>query len=198
MKKKYTIAAVCLVIVIGILGFVVEMKGESTTKPETRINTNVANNKPSPSSKPVDLNKYASYENTNGDILYYPKSWTENKSEMSNHKGTIFLLQPENPSSQTNPHITVEVVDANLSSIGDLTSEFGIFGYKKTKEIIGGNTATKYQRPIPTPQGTLHSTAYIYEKSGTIYLFKLGYKQDIVDQQLEDEFTQIATNFSAH
>ncbi|MGH7203638.1 MAG: hypothetical protein ACREHC_04310 [Candidatus Levyibacteriota bacterium] len=197
MRKKYVIAAVCLVFVIGILGFMVEMKAEST-KPEARINANTVNNKPFPSSKNVDLNTYTSYEDTNGDTLYYPKTWTENKSEMSNKKGTIFLLQPGNPSPQTNPHITVEVVDANLSSIGDLTSEFGIFGYKKTKQIISGNTATKYQRPLPTPQGTLHSTAYIYEKNGTIYLFKLGYKQDAIDQQLEDEFTQIATNFSAH
>lgn len=199
MKKKYVIPAVFVILLIAIVAVLATIKETNSQNTASTIKVKKENTGAPvvQTAKKVDVSNLSSYDDPKY-TLYYPKTWVQSKSEMTDKTGTVYLLQPQDSSLPSHPHMTVEVVDAKLKSIADMSPEFAVFGYKKTTETLNGTTATKYQRTIPSSEGTLHSTAYLYQKNGTIYLFKLGYKQDAVDSELENEFAQVAGAFSIH
>lgn len=129
--------------------------------------------------------------------FYYPKGWTTIESAMQNVNGTAFLLQPPNPDPSKTPHVYVEIAPANTNSIRDMTDAFHVFKYTETNTVVDGVNAQKYFEIVPSSEGVLHSIAYVFIVKGNIYLIKLGYKQQEVDSQLESQFTQIVTTFSA-
>jgi len=117
---------------------------------------------------------------------------------MQNVKGTAFFLAPLNSGPPKTPHVYVEVAPANPTSIKDMTDTYSIFKYTKTDAVVDGVSAQKYTTIVPSSEGVLHSIAYVFVAKGNIYLIQLGYKQQATDTQLENEFSQIVTTFSAH
>jgi hypothetical protein len=130
--------------------------------------------------------------------FYYPTGWSMNKSMMANIPGgTELFLQPPNPFPPKTPNVTIEVASDNPTNMSDMTDAFRVFKYAKSAALVDGVTAQKYTTTVDASEGVLHSTAYVFEVKGKIYLIALGYKQQSVDLQLESEFNQIITSFKA-
>ena len=125
----------------------------------------------------------------------YPKEWTIRKMAMSNIQGTELFLQPPNAAEPKTPHVIIEVAAANPTSLSDMTDPFTIFHYTKTDAVVSGMHVQKYTNVVHAAEGVLHSTAYVFEAKGNIYLIELGYKQQQSDPQLENDFLQILTSF---
>lgn len=173
-KRLMTIIVVCIVLVIIPLG--IWLLG---------FNTMTQND------------NFSSYQ-TKAYTFYYPKNWTVTKSAMTNINGTAYFLQPSVTNIQKSTHVFVEVAPANPSSINDMTNAFTTFKYTEADTTVNGIKAQKYTNVVPSSEGVLHSIAYVFISKNNIYLIKLGYKQNITDSQLEDEFTQIVNTVAVN
>lgn len=128
--------------------------------------------------------------------VMYPTGWTQNESELSNNNGTNLILQPPGTNSGNYSTITVEVLNSQNASINTLTRIFTMLHYTQTYTTIAGITAMEFTGVIPTQNGDLHSTAYIFEKNNKIYSVKLEYIQTDVNEQLEIQFNQLLGSLS--
>ncbi|HSX09073.1 MAG TPA: PsbP-related protein [Candidatus Saccharimonadales bacterium] len=125
----------------------------------------------------------------------YPTGWSIRKSEISNIPGgTELFIQPPNAIPPKTPNVTIEVATDNPTNVSHMTDAFRIFNYEKEETIIGGVNAWKYTKVVSASEGVLHSTAYVFESKGKVYLIALGYKQQAPDPQLESEFNHIVNS----
>lgn len=207
MKKKQILLLAAVVLVIGIPAVIMMQRSvaepvETTITPKggqanptgamTNGKTTTTNSTPIPQPTKVFLT-YKDPQFT----LSYPQDWTYTKNPLSSGAGTAFLLQPPNASRLTRPHILVKVIDTTISSVEKSTAEFRIFKYRKTMETLSGVVVTKYQQELSSPDGSMQSTGYVFQKGTKLYVFRLGYIEPARNAQLESEVTQMVAQYIA-
>jgi|SRR5579872_1549947 len=121
----------------------------------------------------------------------YPQSWTIKKTDRSDTSGKEFFLLPPDAAPPESPNIIIDVAPATQTAVSKLTDPFTIFNYTKADVTVDGLSAEKYTTIVHASEGVLHSTAYVFQAKGNIYLIVLEYKQDTPDTELENEFGQI-------
>jgi hypothetical protein len=125
----------------------------------------------------------------------YPKSWTLKKTDRDDTGGAEFFLQPPDAAPPETPFVVIDVAPATETAISKLTDSFTIFKYAKTTSTVNGFSAQKFTNVVHASEGVFHSTAYVFQAKGNIYLISLGYKQETPDTELEGEFGQIVATF---
>ena len=140
---------------------------------------------------------YASYQEDSY-TFYYPKNWTIRKQDRSDINGVEFFLQPPDAAPPETPHVTIDVAPKTQAAIDRLTAPFIIFQYTKNSSVVNGIPTQKYTNIVHSSEGVLHATAYVFQGKGNVYLVSLGYKQDVPDTQLENEFSTILSTFTLH
>lgn len=127
--------------------------------------------------------------------LSYPQGWQESESGVPEGIGSVVYLQPPNANPIINPHVVVKVVPTTQKAISTTNLVYTLLNYQKTDTTVDGVAAQKYTAVLQSVHGPLHSIAYVFQKSGNIYLVELGYTQKNTDLQLEGEFSQIVNKF---
>ena len=128
--------------------------------------------------------------------FFYPKNWTMKKTDRSDINGTEFFLQPPHAAPPETPYVLIDEASATQTAESKLTDPFIIFKYKRTDATVNGISTQKYTNVVHAAEGVFHSTAYVFETKGHVYLITVGYKQEVPDTELENEFSQIVSNFT--
>lgn len=143
------------------------------------------------------VNGFTKYQG-NSYSFYYPNTWTVTNSPLQRVPGTELYLQPVDGGPPETPHVTIEIASDNPNSVSNLIDPFIVFKYLKSYSTIQGIRAAKFTTIVAASEGVLHSTAYVVENNGTIYVIGLSYKKQSADTTLETEFSQLLDTFTFH
>ena len=188
---KKILLIVCIIILILIPILILLSGNPRSTQKQIVITESPKNT----NAKATTGNTLTAYHG-NSYTLSYPNGWNKTVKELSNSSGTVLDLQPSGINSDSYSTITVEVLNAQTTSINTLTRIFTLLHYTETNTAIAGVTALKYTAVLPTQNGDLHSMAYIFQHNEKIYTVKLEYIQTNTNEQLEDQFSQLLNSFS--
>ena len=189
MTKK-TLSIVCVVILVLLATFIGFRNNNHQAKQSTT------------SAITENTTKTVAHENTpisyNGGTytFSYPSSWTKSEKELNSNEGTVLTIQPSDAPSGEFTNISVEVLNGQTTSVETLTNVFRNLHYHETTSTVNGITAQNYSATLQSPNGLLHSIAYIFKQNNKIYFLKLEYIQPSANEQLEDQFNQIVNSFT--
>lgn len=183
----YAIAAIIVVLIASVVWFA------SIAPHKQKMKTAVIQETPTSNSANNTITTYHADSYT----ISYPKDWNQNGQKLTNNEGTVVHIQPATDSG-TSSNITIEVLNAQLTSIDTITRVFRTLGYTQTTNNVGGNPAQKYIGTLPTQNGNLHTIAYVFQQNEKIYYLKLEYLQPSNNEQLEIQFDQIVSSFVLH
>ncbi len=166
------------------------LNSPSTNSSENKIATNKNAN-----SNTIPTNSLPTYR---GDTytVSYPTGWMTKKTTLDNDEGTIVTFSPEQVNAGQFERMSVETLNSQITTIGTLTQMFTILQYTQTNTTVAGINAMKYTAILPEQNSKLHSTAYVLQKNGKIYVLKLEYDQEETNTSLEDQFNQFIASFS--
>lgn len=183
MVNRRAIIIVCVLIVIGIPLIV----GFGSNHPSKNIATALSGK-----ATKEGLTAYQENEYT----FYYPKEWQPQAAPRADGTGTEVYIAPQPEDTTTMKHVTIDVLDANKTTLSATRHPYVSYNYPEEDTTVAGIPAKKYAKVDPTSEGTYHTIVYIFQKGETVYLLKLGYKQDPIDAQLENQFTQMVSVFT--
>ena len=180
---KKIIILICAVVVI-LLGVILFLKSsQSPQQPQRDTSSNTT------SAKTKTTFHNASY------TLSYPTSWTTNEKQLDNDQGDIVTFLPRVENSEQYETISIEVLNAQITSIESVQNLFKALNYTKTTTTVDGITADKYSAVLPTQDGSLHSIVYVFQQNEKIYSLKLEYISSNTNVQLEGKFYQLVSSF---
>ncbi len=183
IDRRVVSIGICAVVLLAIIAFFV---GFVTSSPKPSQNTTIKN---------TAINGLVAYEGDNY-ILYYPDGWQPPVSALrADGTGTELYISPQAEMTSTMDHVTVDILDANKTTLSAIRNPYITYNYPEEDATVSGVSAEKYAKIDPTSEGTYHTIVYIFQKNDSIYLLKLGYKQDPTDTKLESEFDQMVTAF---
>lgn len=189
-KKILLIVVVAILLVI----FVAVVSGSSNIYKTQQINP------PQQTSKNNNINTTSTGTTTiyHGDTyaFSYPNGWNRNQRQLDNNAGILFHIKPSTQNSGDFTDISIEIFNAQVTPITNVTNVFKLANYTQTTSQVAGVTAQKYAGVIQAPTGNLHTIAYVFEKDNKIYFLKLEYTRPSIDESLEDQFAQIVSSFS--
>jgi hypothetical protein len=184
-NKKILITIGIIVIVLLITIVAISDNKKQVQKSET-VKTQSANNITTGST-------YTTYHSNSYNVSY-PNGWNQKEQKLNNNEGTVLNIQPSSDSNAYS-NITVEVLNSQKTSIDTITNAFNALGYTETTSNVSDLVAKKYIGVVPTQNGNLHTTAYIFQNNQKIYYLKLEYIQSSVNEEIENEFNQVVTSF---
>jgi len=126
----------------------------------------------------------------------YPTGWTTKETTLDNGEGTVVTFSPEQVNAGQSERMSVEALSTQTTSVGTITRIFTVLQYTQTNTTVAGINAMKYTAILPAQNSKLHSTAYLLQKKGKIYVLKHEYDQEETNTSLEDQFNQFVASFS--
>jgi hypothetical protein len=186
-QKQLLIIAIIFLILIP---FIVLFKSNTQQSPAAITQNSTPTETPATQANVLTSLQGNSYK------VSYPNGWTSTTRQLSNNTGNIVILHPEMSNSYNLYTITIEELNSQIIPISTLTTTFAGLHYTDTPTVVAGITAQKYSAILQTPNGNLHSIAYVFENNEKIYYLKLEYIQPIVNEELETQFNQLINSFT--
>lgn len=185
--NKRIIIIICIIILILIPALIWLLNKPSHIQEPTTLTENPENT----NAKITTVNTLTAYHN-NTYTFSYPSGWRQ----LNNNSDTLLRIQPSGTNADSYSTVTIEVLNAQTSSITALTSILRTLKYTETNSEVAGLAAQRYTAVLPAKNGNLHSTIYIFQKNEKIYSLKLEYIQSTSNYQLENQFDQLVNSFS--
>lgn len=181
-EKMLLIVVVSIIIVSAVAFFILVLR-----KPTTQSNFHLGGQRLSSSGS--DPEQYRD-EHTDEYAISHPVEWKATQQPVAGGGHNTTFMIPADANSPSGL-VTIQRVSADTASLAHVEKIFTGFGYKKAQGTIQNTPAVRFAGNFNGSQ----ETVYVFERDNIVYTMMLSYVNPEPNQELENQFYQVANSF---